>query len=126
MISTSTATENVAEMLSLIKAELARIANNPVSAEELSDAKAYLIGALPLSLTSTDKIAGLLLSLQLDSLPIHYLEQRQAAIEATTVTDVQALSAALLKPEALTTVLVGKDPIDIEETEKVGELPNVE
>jgi zinc protease len=123
--STSTRNESVAETLSLIKAEWNKMRDVPVSPRELEDAKSYLVGSLPLSLTSTDDIAGLLLSLQIDSLPIDYLGRRQKAIEAVRAEDVQRIARRILDPAALVTILVG-DPVNVADTQKVEVLPDVE
>ena len=125
-VSTSTANENVVEMLALIRAEFEKIANEPVTEKELQDAKNYLIGSLPLSLTSTDKIAGLMNSLQLDGLPMDYLDQREVSIKATTAQDIQALTQSLLNPDAFVTVLVGQKQEGLETVEEIKTLPNVE
>jgi zinc protease len=125
-VSTSTQSPNVGTVLELIKAEWSKIREVPVSAEELKNAKSYLIGSLPLSLTSTDSIAGLLLSLQADNLPIDYLDQRETAIRNTTVEDVQRVAQRLLDPAGFTTVLVGKPQGKLDEVQTIEELPNVE
>lgn len=124
-ISTSTENKNVAEMLTLIRAELKKMTSVAPSAKELEDAKSYLIGSLPLSLTSTDKISGLLLALKLDGLPVDYLDQRNLAIQRVTLEDVQRLAAKVLKPENLTIILVGK-PEGIAADRTLETLPNVE
>lgn len=124
-VSTSTKSENVPEMLSLIDAEFNKMKDEPISDEELSDAKAYLIGSLPLALTSTDKIAGLLLSLQRDDLPINYLDQREESIRAATIDDVQRVAQRLLMPEKFVTILVGQPAGDLDAT-TIETLPNVE
>jgi len=127
-ISTSTANKNVTEMLKLSKDELKKRADEPITEKELADSKAYLIGSLPLSLTSTSKISGVLLSLQLDGLPVDYLDQREQAITKTTLEDVQTLAKDLLVPEKFVTILVGApegmDEVDTIKTVK--SLPNVE
>ena len=127
-VSTSTENKNVGEMLSLINAEFKRIQNNPVTDKEIEDAKNYLIGSLPLSLTSTDKIAGLMSSIQLDGLPMDYLDTRQLAIQNVSAADIQALAADILNPENFTTVLVGRPEFgdNAPETQSVKTLPNVE
>jgi zinc protease len=123
-VSTSTAAENVPEMLELIKAEFTTMASAPITDSELSDAQSYLVGSIPLSLTSTNKIAGLMLSLQSDGLPIDYLDQREAAIKAVTVQDIEKVAKDLLKPDNMTMVLVGKS--GVENAITVEDLPNVE
>lgn len=124
-VSTSTVTESVGEVIGLIRAEWKKMAETDISEKELSDARSYLIGSLPLSMTSTDKIAGLMLSLQMDELPVDYLDERQKKIEKTTVADVRRVAQKLLKPELFTTVLVGKKE-SAQDATLVERLPNVE
>ncbi|MFP4314062.1 MAG: M16 family metallopeptidase [Alphaproteobacteria bacterium] len=124
-VSTSTANKNVQEMLNLIEAEFNKLRSHPISEDELANAKSYLIGSLPLSLTSTDKISGLLLSLQVDGLGTDYLDKRQEAIEKATLEDVFRVSQKLLSPENFVTVLVGR-PANITPDETIEDLPNVE
>ncbi|HOO80900.1 MAG TPA: pitrilysin family protein [Alphaproteobacteria bacterium] len=124
-VSTSTANENVPEMLKLIKDEFNKMVSSPIGEKELRDAKSYLIGSLPLSLTSTDKIAGLMNSLQLDGRPVDYLDQREKAIEETSIEDIQTLATELLDPEQFITIIVG-EPEKLKDVIEVKSLPNVE
>ncbi len=104
------ATENgsVAESLDIIRAELARMRDAGVSAEELADAKTYLTGSFPLRLDSNGKIANLLVGIQLEDLGIDYIDKRNGYIEAVTLEDANRMARELLKPEALQIVVVGK------------------
>lgn len=124
-VSTSTETKNTAEMISLVKVEWEKMKNEPIREQELLDAKSYLIGSLPLSLTSTDDIAGLLLSLQMDDMPVDYLEQREDKIKSATTTDVQRVAKELLDSSKMITVLTG-NPENIPGAVPVEKLPNVE
>ena len=104
------ATENaaVAESLDLIRAEFARMRDHGVTEQELADAKTYLTGSFPLRLDSNDRIAGLLVAIQLDDLGIDYIDRRNGYIEAVTLDDVNRVARALLKPDDLLIVVVGK------------------
>ena len=124
-VSTSTRNDKVSEMLGLIHDEWARMAESEVSQEELSTAQSYLIGSLPLSMTSTDKISQLLLNLRADNLPIDYFDQRQELISAVSSTDIQALAKELLDSKEFITILVGK-PEGIIADEVIEDLENVE
>ena len=124
-VSTSTQNSNVAQMLPLIQEEWKKMATAPVTEDELKSAKSYLTGSLPLSLTSTDDVASLLLSLKLDGLPIDYLDQRQEKIQATTIDDVSRVAKRLLDPAGFVTVLVGK-PEGINNAKIIETLPNAE
>jgi zinc protease len=101
---------NVAPALEQIDAIWRDLAENGVTRDELDDAKTYLTGSFPLDLTSTDRIASILVSMQRENLGIDYLDQRNAAIEAVTLESVNALAARLLDADALTTVVVGNPP----------------
>lgn len=124
-ISTSTENKNASEMIELIKAEWKKMKEAPVSDKEIEDAKSYLIGSTPLSLTSTGDIASLMLSLLIDDMPIDYLDRREASIRATTPADVQRVAQTILNENKMTTVLVGK-PLDIKGSNAVEVIPNAE
>jgi len=123
--STSTKNESVAEVLGLIGVEWKKMQNEPVTDTELAEIKSYVIGSFPLSIASTDNIASIILSLQLDDLPIDYLDKRKERISAVSKEDIQNLAKWLLTPGKLTTVLVGK-PQGVTPTKTVDKLPNVD
>ncbi len=124
-ISTSTVNESVAEMLTLINEEWDKMRKTQVSEKELKDAKAYLIGSLPLSLASTNSIASVLLSLQLDDLAIDYLDARKEKLANITLQEVQSAAKRILDKGGFTTILVG-NPEGFENAEIITKLPNVE
>src|SRR5690606_13654546 len=108
-IQSSTAPGKTEEMVRLAKQVWTDIAQNGLTEAEIAEAKAYLIGSLPLALTSTDRIAAILLQLQEDGLPKDTLDRRKAEIDAVTPDDIKRVAAEHLKPETLTTVIVGPD-----------------
>lgn len=124
-ISTSTKNESAAEMLSIIRAEMTRMQNEKVTDKELSDAKSFIVGSMPLALDSTEDIAGMVLNLREEELPIDYLDHFADYMRAVTVDDIQRVAKRVLQPESMTTVLVGK-PAEIQNAEVVKELPNVQ
>lgn len=124
-IGVSTKNESAQQTLDVIQAEMKKLVNEPVSERELADAKAYLTGSMPLSLTSTDNIAGLMLSMQTDGLPIDYLDRYADEINSVSASDIQRVAVRLLDPDNMTIVLVG-DPENITPTKLIETLPNVE
>lgn len=124
-ISTSTKNESAAEMLEIIKAEMLRLQNEEVGEKELNDAKSYITGSMPLSLSSTDAIAGMILSMQTNDLPANYLDHYAENIKAVTSADIQRVAKRVLIPENMVTVFVGQ-PENVTITEKVESLPNVQ
>jgi zinc protease len=124
-IGTSTRNDQVAEVTGLIRQEWIKMRDTPVTKKELDDAKAYLIGSMPLSLSSTDQIAGMMLSIMLDDLPSTYLDSVDDKISAVTLADITRVSKRLLSPDQLVTILVG-NPVGITPTRIIEILPNVE
>ena len=108
-----TSNASVIEALDLVRQEVKRMAEGDVSEQELEDAKTYLTGSFPLRLTSNDRIAGLLVTLQVHDLGLDYLDKRSSLIETVTLDDVKRVAARLYDPDKLLTVVVG-DPPDLE------------
>ena len=94
------------QAMDVIRAEMRRIANEPVSEERLAAAKTYLTGNYALRFDSGAKIAEQLLGVQLNDWPIDYFTTRNANINAVTIGDVQR-AAQLLTPDRLLVVSVG-------------------
>jgi len=97
----------VAETIRIVREEVARMAAGEVSADVLADAKTYLTGSFPLRLTSNDRIAGILVSMQVNHLGIDYLERRNGYIEAVTLDDLRRVAGRLYDPKSLLVVVVG-------------------
>ncbi|MGF1445706.1 MAG: M16 family metallopeptidase [Pikeienuella sp.] len=106
----SVQTENarMAESISVIRDEWARLASDGVSDTELENAKRYLTGSFPLSLDSNAKIARFLLTMQEEDLGIDYLDRRNGYVEAVTSADISRVAAELLDAEELAIVVVGR------------------
>lgn len=107
MASVSTENARISESIQVIKDEWARMAAEGATPEELSAAKTYLTGSFPLRFDSNAKIAGFLIFLQREGLGSDYIERRNGLIEAVTVEDIARVAERLLKPEALSVVVVG-------------------
>lgn len=123
-IMTSTKTDSTDKMLSIIRGEMAKMQNEKVTEKELSDAKSFIIGSMPLALDSTEAIADMVLGLRADDLPIDYLDHFADYMRAVTADDVLRVAKRILKPEAMTTIMVGS-PSEIKNVTVVEELPNV-
>ena len=93
----------------MIKTEIARMRDDGLSAAELRDAKTYLNGSFPLRMTSSGRIAGLLLAMQRLDLGIDYIERRPEYYNRITLDDVRRVAKRLLRPEKIYVVIVG-DP----------------
>lgn len=106
----SAGTENarVGETIAIIQEEWRRMAAGDIGADEVENAKTYLTGSFPLTFTSTDKIARVLVAMQVDRLGIDYLDKRSAYIGAVTLDDVKRVAAKVLRADVLDILVVGK------------------
>ncbi len=120
MILGGVATQNgrVGESLDLIRTEWKRMAESGPTEEELKDAKTYLTGSFPLRLSSTGRIARMLVGIQLQKLGIDYLDRQKELIEAVTPEDAKRVARRIFDPAALTIVVVGQ-PDGVEATREV-------
>lgn len=97
----------VVEAIRIVREEWRRMAAEGPSAEELENAKTYLMGYYPRNFTSTLKTAQALRGLQLEALGIDYVERRQKEIAAVTAADVRRVAAKLLNADQLSFIVVG-------------------
>ncbi|WP_298294406.1 pitrilysin family protein [uncultured Litoreibacter sp.] len=100
--------DRIAEAIDVIRDEWAKMAADGVTEEELADAKKYLTGAYPLRFDGNSTIAGILVGMQMDDLPIDYVNTRNDKVNAVTLDDIKRVAARLLKPDALQFVVVGQ------------------
>ncbi len=114
VIAGSVATENarVAETLAVTRAEWARMAEAGPTEAELADAVAFLTGSLPLQFTDSRRIAGTLLAMRQNGRPPEWLAGRPERLRALTRERVAAVSARLLRPDALS-VMVAGEPVGL-------------
>ncbi len=124
-ISTSTKNESAKELMDVVSEEMKKLAATEIGAQELQDAKSYLTGSVPLGLSSTKNIAGMMIGLQIEGLPSTYLDIYADQINAVTAADILRVAARLLDPAKMTTVMVGK-PRGFENAARMTELPNAQ
>ena len=111
----ATANSQVSKSLKVIRAEWTKMADKGVTPTELAAAKSYINGSFPLRLDSTHRIASLLVSVQANNLGIDYLSKRSSLINDVTLSDIKRVAPKLLRPEALTVLIVGQ-PKGIKQT----------
>jgi zinc protease len=100
---TSTKNERAAESLTVIEAEIAKLAEEGPTQDELDKAKSYLTGSYDLRFDSSTKIASALAQVQRDGFSPAYLDERNARIEAVTLEDARRVAKRLLGQKLLWT-----------------------
>lgn len=108
MGSLSSANDDIAEALDVIRAEWSRMASEGATAEELLAAQQYLTGSYALRFDSNGAIASILAGLQFAGLPMDYISTRNDSVNAITLSDINRVAARLLQPDQLVIVVVGE------------------
>jgi zinc protease len=108
-----TVNERVGETIDVVRREWRRLHDEGVTADEVTDAKAYLIGSFPLGLTSSSRIASTLVSLQQENLGIDYIDRRAALIGAVGLEDANRIARSKFNADALTIVVAGEPDGDV-------------
>jgi zinc protease len=107
---------NIQRALDAILSELRRIREEPVTAEELADAKSYLVGSLPLALESLGGVVNLLLAIEQYDLGLDYIERYPDYVQQLTADDLLTSAQTYLDPDRLVIGIAGPESI-----EKTGE-----
>jgi zinc protease len=101
-----TKNETALDAIRIASAEIRRMREEPVSDQELADAKNYLTGSFPLRLDTNRKVANFLAQVEYFELGLDYPERYADLIRKVTREDVQRVAKKYLKPEQLITVIV--------------------
>lgn len=98
---------NVEQAIDLIRQEIARFIQEPVTAEELADSQAQYIGSLPLSLESNGGVAARLVNLERYDLGLDYYRRYPGLVQAVTREEVQETARRYLDPDRLGIAVAG-------------------
>jgi zinc protease len=111
MSGTATRSDRAAETLSVMEAEIRKLAETGPTEEEVTKAKSFLTGSYALRFDTSVKIAEQLVQIQLDDLGIDYIDRRNSLIEAVTLADVKRVATRLLDHSMLIAVVGRAQPI---------------
>ncbi len=104
----SASNDKVAEAVTVLRAEWAKIAAEGLTEDELATTKTYLTGSYPLRFDGNGPIASILVGMQMEGMPIDYAVTRNAKIEAVSMDDIRRVAQRLYQPDALHFVIVGQ------------------
>ncbi|MGD8998557.1 MAG: insulinase family protein, partial [Anaerolineae bacterium] len=90
-----------------LRAEIRRICEEQVGAEELRDSQAYLTGSMPLQLETNGGVASAILTMERHGLGLDYLQRYAELIGAVTPERVQAAAQRWLDPDAYALAIAG-------------------
>jgi zinc protease len=101
-----TKNETALEAIQIVKEEMRRMRERPVTDQELNDAKDYLIGSFPLRFDTNRKVAGFLTQVEYYELGLDYPERYANLVRKVTRDDVLRVAKQYLHPEELIAVIV--------------------
>jgi zinc protease len=90
--------------------EIQRIINEPVTDQELQDARDYLTGSFVFSFETSSQIARFLVHAEIYGLGFDYIEKYPEYIRAITTADISRVARKYLDSENYSMVVVG--PVD--------------
>ena len=102
-----TSPENMNLAIDGLLNEIRRIIEEPVSAEELQDAKDYLTGSFVFAFESSPQIARFLVHAEVYGLGFDYIDKYPQYVRAVTVDDISRVARKYLDSENYTLVVVG-------------------
>jgi zinc protease len=99
--------EVTASAVAEMRAEMRRMATEPVPEDELRRAKDALVLSLPRAFETPARVASRLATIEAYGLPADYWQLHPQRVEAVTAEDVLRVSRELFDPERLVAVVVG-------------------
>jgi zinc protease len=98
---------DVDRALDSVRAEIRRMCEEPVSAEELADSQAYVTGSMPLQLETNGGVASAILTMERYGLGLDYLQRYKGLIDEITPEGVQAAAQRWLDADAYALGIAG-------------------
>jgi zinc protease len=106
-VAAGVAPDNAERIIEGIRAELGRMCDTLVQADELADVQAYLTGSLPLSLETNEGVAGAILNMEQHQLGFDYLARYPGLVREITVERIQAAARKWFDPHNLVIGIAG-------------------
>ncbi|MFZ5862220.1 MAG: M16 family metallopeptidase [Nitrospirota bacterium] len=104
-----TKAESTTRAIEAIRAEINRVASEPVSERELADAKQAFVNSFVFSFSSPAQITNRQMSLEYYGLPADFLDRFRANVENVTARDLLRVAKRHLDPGRLVVLAVGDD-----------------
>jgi zinc protease len=102
-----TKNESAEEAIRIAHEEIRKIREQPVSEQELNDAKEYLAGSFALRFDTNRKVAGFLTQVEYFGLGLDFADSYTDLIRKVSREDVQRVAKQFLQPEKIISVIVG-------------------
>jgi zinc protease len=101
-----TKNDSAEEAIRIAREEIRKIREQPVSEQELNDAKEYLVGSFALRFDTNRKVAGFLTQVEYFGLGLDFPDRYAELVRKVSREDVQRVAKQFLQPDKLITVIV--------------------
>jgi zinc protease len=105
-----TAPKNLERVNAEMREEIERIRQTLATKDEVEDAKSYILGSMPFAYETASGLAGKLLALARNGLPLDTPNGLRAAVAQVTPEEVKRVAQKHLHPDSL--VLIAAGPFD--------------
>jgi zinc protease len=123
IVNTFTRVPETRRAVDILLGQIERIqTSDPVTEEELANAKSYSVGQFALGLETSSAVMGSLVNLEIYGLPEDSLDTYRARVNAVTPAEVEAMAQTLLHPERIAIILLGPADALVPQFEDMGEI----
>ena len=105
--SAGTSAQNLDKTIDLIREEIKKFVNSPVSEEELDDSQSNLIGRIPMALESNAGLANAILTMERFQLGLDYYQRYADMLKSINAKDILNSAKKYLDPEKLVITSAG-------------------
>ncbi len=106
-IGSETKASSTAKVIQLMLEHINKIRNEPVSGEELGNAKKFIENSFVFKFSTSAKIANRMAFFQFYGIPMSYLDTYLENMRKVTVEDIQRVAQQYLKPDGIIITVVG-------------------
>jgi len=99
--------ENTDKVIDLIRDEITRFIDSPVTDEELENTQSHLIGRMPMALESNAGLANAILTMHRFDLGLDYYQKYNQRVRSVTAEEILIASRAYLHPDRLVITSAG-------------------
>ncbi|NNF06135.1 MAG: hypothetical protein HKN21_05190, partial [Candidatus Eisenbacteria bacterium] len=117
-----TRTENVMQAIEAIRTEIRRMTEEPITAEELQQAKESYLNSFVFNFDTRSEVIGRIMTYDYYGFPDDFLQQTKAGVEKVTVDDVLRVAKKHLHPDELHLLVVGNPETFDEPLDKLGKV----
>jgi len=125
-ITVMTKSSTTAEAIDAIIAELKRLQNEPITEQELKDAKDSFLNSLVFRYDSKNKILNEKINNEYLGLPEDAFDKYVEEVKSTTIEDVQRVAREYLRPEKLQILVVGNKQEIGDQLQKYGQVNEID